>query len=259
MIKLLMDVPLSALSTEQLKLLDWKSLNRTDIESVDDEFISANFNKFSTNLVKHLIINGRVTPNVMQHDQWIEFINTQHEINVFKYIQFPYSIINELLENNKSTQFQRKIIDTQHSVPIETIINNISPSSLNDMLLSNSNPAVIDYIQTPEGSELLKKRGTGMMNNLNFLTSTEANNMGFVIKNHTISVEVLRRAGACSDGCNYARRILKELNVSHIKWDDAILLIRNSPKLQNRTSIRNYLSWIIESRSRVVRASSELF
>ncbi|QOI71417.1 hypothetical protein pEaSNUABM50_00556 [Erwinia phage pEa_SNUABM_50] len=262
MIKLILNsTKLSDLTSDQLKFLDWKALSRDDVTESDNEFVVANLNKFSTNLKKHLITSGRINSSAMDHDQWIAFIQEHSyyssDIDVFKHVQLPYSVVNQLLTDT-SHRYRSRIVSTQSCVPIEVAIEQVSATEMNDILFSNSNPAIVDFIQTPEGAEAVKKRGKSFLNSLRYLTSAEGERLGVRVRNHTISVEVLRRANACDDGCNYARRILKELDLPSIKWDDAVLRIRNSSKLQGRQALRSYIQWIVESRDRVESAAARV-
>lgn len=249
MIKLLMkSTKLSELSPELVQYIDWKSLSRDDVNESDNKFVSENFNKFSTNLKKYLISTGSVNSSAMNHDQWIEFIHyldsTSDDLSTtLKRVQLPYSVVIQVLYS--SAQYVvNGIIRTQPCVPVEFAIKEVSIQALNDILLRNSNPAIVDYIQTPEGAAAVKKRGKTFVNSLRFLTSTESERIGMSSKNFTINSEVLLRVNACSAGRNYARRILKELNLTSITWDDVILHVRNNTKLNNRPSLREYIGWI---------------
>lgn len=259
MIKLIMDVSINDLTPEQLECLDWKSVTKTDLEDVKPEIISANVDKLSPNTFRAACKMGKITFDVMTEDEWIDFIHGHirysDEIEqFFSSVQLPYSIIHKLLHNSNrsSASLRNAIYSTQKSIPMGEILKNTSTGHLSTVLRGvNKNSALIDYMFTEEGLEILKSKGS--LGNLQYLKSTEAEKLGLRVKNHTISPDILRRAGACSDGINYCRRTLKELELEKIKWDDMIEILRNNHKIASRPAIYNYTSWIIQSSRSISR------
>lgn len=265
MIKLIIeDATINDLTSEQLKFLDWKSLTKTDLDAASTEIISKNCAKLSINMFRHACKTGKVTADAMSTDEWIDFIKENIVYNddqkaFFGSVQLPYSVVNHFM--NMSDRYARNryvsiIMETQKCIPMDMILADISSSSLSTILRTGSNPALIDYMFSPEGIEIVKRRKF-TNDDLAYLTSTEAEKIGLRRKNYTISTKVLSRAGACSDGINYCRRTLKELNVDSIKWDDMIHVLRTNKQICSRAAVHNYISWIIGHSRGVANASEQ--
>lgn len=255
MIKLIMEnTSINDLTPEQLKYLDWKSVTKSDLENTKPEIISANISKLSPNTFRSVCKMGKVSFDAMKEDEWVDFINEHVRYNddmeqFFGNLQLPYSLIQKLLNGYRANSMKNIIYRTQHSVPMDEILKNIDNLNYLNYILRgvDKNDALIDFMFTEEGLAILKTKRSAQLQNLQYLKSTEAEKLGLRVKNHTISPEVLRRAGACSDGINYCRRTLKELGLEKIKWDDMIDILRTNHKIATRPAIYNYVGWIIQS------------
>lgn len=266
MIKLIIeDATIDNLTSEQLKFLDWKSLTKADVDAASTQIISTNCTKLSVNMFRHACKTGKVTSDAMSPEEWIDFIKenivyTEDQRPFFSSVQLPYSVVNHFL--NMTDRYSRNryvsiLMQTQKCIPMDTILADIDSSTLNAILRTGSNPALIDYMFSPEGVEVLKRRKF-TNDDLAYITSTEAEKIGLRRKNYTISPKVLSRAGACSDGINYCRRTLKELNVDSIKWDEMIQVLRTNKQICSRAAVHNYISWIMGHNRGVARASEEV-
>ena len=250
MIKLVIeDKTLADLDAALLPYVSWKSLKLSDLDNVSDSIISDYSYAMNTSVVKSLLKNNRINIKKLSDEHVMDMIENAYmsNFNIFDYIQLPYHLIKHILDNDiLCNRYATKMADTQSNMPMKDAIKHFYGHSLDGVLYNNSNPALIDYLFSTDGintyNELKYKP------NINFITSTEAKKLGLNIKNRTINTEVLRRAGACDAGQNYCKKILSELNVESIKWDDAIMMIRNDPKLHNRAKLREYMMWIVNSR-----------
>lgn len=251
MIKLCIeDATLATLDPALLPFVQWKGLKVSDMEGVSEEVISQNLFKMNSSVIKSLVKNNRVQVTNLTNEQWYELTTEMHQsgTNIFDIVQMPYRALKYILEQNYAkNRYALAIARTQQSLPVQDALGILDISSLNEVLYTNSTPALVDYMFTEEGIKVLKDKNSSVTN-LIFITTDEAKKLGLTGKNaqrnRTIDPRILRRAGACDAGSNYCNRILKELGVERITWNEAIMAIRNSPKLQNRDSLRGYMNWI---------------
>lgn len=247
MVKLIIEgKKLSDFEPELLKFVEWKSITLDDIDGLSEEIVSKYLPYMSKSVIKHLIKKKQISTLNLSDDEWenliVECINSGFK-DIFNYIQIPYSVASKMV-NRKNSYYLNEMLSTQHSIPADVVLKKISGLKLNEILRTNSNPAIIDFMFTKEGIEIFRKRN---ISSLTYITSTESKKLGLttgVPKNRRITPELLRRAGACDAGSSYCTRILKELGVDSITWDEAVMTIRNNPKLQNRPSLMTYMSWI---------------
>lgn len=255
MLKLILpDAKITDLTEEQLQYLHWGSLTKDDVLECSTDFLNTNFSKLSTNLKKHLIMNKRIDANALTEHEWKiyirEYSHYSCDMDVFQYIQFPYSLNSYFIE---SSMYITRIAATQKAIPIEYAANRLSIDDLNTIFFYNTNPALIDFVC----SEYYNKDGSRKMwDELYFLTSEEGKALGVDIPNITISNNHLAAADACGSGLSYVRKVLKELQISEITWDDAIIKIRNSTKLQNNANTYEYMKWISRKRKVLQRIQS---
>lgn len=253
MIKLCIEnATLATLDPALLPFVQWKGLKVSDMEGVSDEVLSQNLFKMNKAVIKALIKNQRVNTSSIEDTDWYEIAREMYSNgdNLFDYVQLPYKTLKYII--SQRTSFQRMIASTQHAYPVQESVNSIDINSLNHVLYKNSLPALTDYIFTDEGAKHLKNAIGRNICNLTFITTDEAKKLGLegnAVRNRTISVSILNRAGACEQGRNYCGRILRELGVESITWDEAIKTIRSNPKLQNRDSLKDYMEWIRTNRA----------
>jgi len=250
MIKLCIeDATLATLDPALIPFVQWKGLKVSDLEGVSDEVISQNLFKMNSSVIKSLVKNNRVQVTNLTNEQWYDLTTDmyQSDTNIFDMVQLPYRALKYILEQTYAkNRYGTAIASTQHSMPVQDSLEILGMSSLNEVLYTNSIPALVDYMFTEEGMKVLKNKGSGL-SNLIFVTTDEASKLGLSgssLRNRKIDPNILRRAGACDAGSNYCSRILKELGVERITWNEAIMTIRNSPKLQKRDSLRGYMNWI---------------
>lgn len=253
MIKLVIeDATLATLDAALIPFVQWKGLKVSDLEGVSEEVLSKNIFKMSTTVIKSLIKNKRISTPKLSDDEWNDLAIDMHreDKNIFEYVQMPYSALRYILEQNYGkSRFASYIATTQESFPVQDALECLSASQLNTVLIQNTLPALVDFMFTEEGIEIMKKKND--LRYVQFLTTEEARKLGLTgnaLKNRRISTQLLRRAGACDAGANYCSRILKELKIESITWDEAIVRIRNNPKLQQRNSLISYMNWIRECR-----------
>lgn len=252
MIKLCIeDITLNQLEPKLLPFVQWKSLKVSDLEGVSDEIISKYIFQMARPVMKSLIKNKNINLSHLTDEQWVELVHEAYneDYSLFDYFQLPYSALMKLLETDRNVnRYSTAMAKTQKNLPVQEALRYGSTSFLNNVLLTNSNPALIDYMFSEEGVENLKKKSHHQY--LYYMTSEEAAKIGVrSIKNRRISPELLRRAGACHNGVSYCSKMLKELNLEQITWDEAINTIRNNPKLQKRSSLLEYMEWIYQRSS----------
>lgn len=250
MIKLCVDTTLSELEDKFLPYVQWKSIKVSDLENVDDAIISKYIFQMSEPVIKSVITNQKhnIDLSHLSDEEWEELVNDAYNsgYNLFKYFQLPYSALMHILKTDRNVNRHASAI-AQHQInfPVQEALKYVNYVSLNNMLLTNSNPAIIDYMFTDEGAEKIKEIKNKI--NIVYVTSEEAKKIGLSVKNHRINPEILRRAGACNNGISYCTKMLKELNRSEITWDDAIKTIRSNKKLQTRSSLLEYMHWIFNA------------
>ena len=254
MIKLVIeDATLATLDAALIPFVQWKGLKVSDLEGVSEEVLSKNMFKMSTPVIKSLIKNKRVSTPSLTDAEWNDLAIVMHreDKNIFEFVQMPYSALRYIMDQHYgANRFANHIAMSQESFPVQDALEHLSISQLNYVLIKNSLHALLDFMFTEEGIAIMKKKNG--LHHLQFTTTDEAHKLGLngnALKNRRISTQLLRRAGACDAGANYCQRILRELNVESITWNDAIMRIRNSPKLQQRDSLIGYMNWIRENRS----------
>lgn len=254
MIKLVIeDATLATLDAALIPFVQWKGLKVSDLEGVSEEVLSKNLFKMSTPVIKSLIKNKRISTPTLTDAEWEELAVDMYreDKNIFEFVQMPYSALRYILDKPYSSgRFAQHIANTQESFPVQDALEIMSVGNINHNLITNKLPALTDFMFTPEGIEIMKKKGN--LNYIQFTTTEESRKLGLqgnALKNRRISTALLRRAGACDAGANYCRRILSELGVESITWNEAIHRIRSTPKLQTRDSLISYMNWIRENRS----------
>ncbi|AMM44105.1 hypothetical protein FDG95_gp437 [Pectobacterium phage vB_PcaM_CBB] len=252
MIKLCIeDITLNQLEPKLLPFVQWKSLKVSDLEGVSDEIISKYIFQMARPVIKSMIKNKNIDFSHLTDDQWVDLVHEAYndDYSLFDYFQLPYSALMKLLESDRNVnRYASAMAKTQKNMPVQEALRHASNSFLNHILLTNSNPALMDYMFSEEGIAQLKEKRHSQY--LQYLTSEEAKKIGARnIKNRRISPELLRRAGACHNGVSYCSKMLKELNLEQITWDEAIHTIRNNPKLQKRSSLLDYMEWIYQRSS----------
>jgi len=250
MIKLqIEDATLLTLDKALLPHVQWKSIRICDLEGVDTEVLNTYLFKMSKPIIKSLIKNKRANPTNLSTDQWVELLETayyQDGWNVLADIQMPYTVIKDILGNNRTARrFGSQIACTQDAVPVTEALKLLDWREFNDVLISSRNPAIRHFMFTDEGLAILKTRND-VTRNLRYLTTEEFRKIGRDFKNRTISTRALNRAGACDAGQRYCRDVLVELNRNSITWDEAIHEIRTNPVLRKRTHLLHYMDWIYE-------------
>lgn len=254
MIKLVIeDATLATLDAALIPFVQWKGLKVSDLEGVSEEVLSKNMFKMSTPVIKSLIKNKRVSTPALTDAEWEELAIDMHreDKNIFEFVQMPYSALRYITNQHYGAiRFANHIAMSQESFPVQDALEHLNTGQLNLILIKNSLPALLDFMFTDEGIAIMKKKNG--LQNLHFTTTEESRKLGLqgnALKNRRISTQLLRRSGACDSGASYCQRILRELNVESITWNDAIMRIRNSPKLQQRDSLLGYMSWIRQNRS----------
>lgn len=238
------DKTLNDIDENLLPFVQWKSLKVSDFENVNSEIISKYIFELARPVMKSLIKAGRVNLSGIDDATWLTLADEAYYdgYNLFEIFQLPYSAIANILNNtNACNRHASNMAATQVNMPVADAIKHMSTYKISQALLKNSNPALIDFVFSDEGIAIMK---TKRINDLRYLTTSEAKKLGFETKNRTISPEILRRAGACGNGISYCTKMMKELGVTSIKWDDAILTIRNNPKYQTRSALLEYMEWI---------------
>ena len=249
MIKLQIDdATLATLDPSLLPFVQWKSLRLADFEGVSEEVLSANLFKMAKPVIKSLIKNNRVTTTSITDEQWIEIIDDAYNNswNIMETVQLPYSVIMFILNDRRQRdRWSRSMATTQTAMPVTELLQYVDVGGLDNILYHGTNPALAHFMFTDEGLAILKER---KINTRYFrsLTSAEFEKVGVRFRNRRISVQLLDRAGACDNGKSYCRKFLNELGLDSITWDEAIVMIRNSKKLQNRPSLYSYVSWVHE-------------
>lgn len=233
-----------------LNSLDWSVISISDIKECSTEFISNNLDKFNQKVQLNIISTGKIQSNKESISVLAEFVKSKSYYNeeakkILETVQFPYSVLQDIIKYKSS--WGKSIALYQINFPLDEAVKFLDDDAIFTLFRNYSNPGLIKFITTNENaqSQCKKMRITNYIKP--FIKSTEAKAIGINVKNHTISMEVLKRARACENGKNYCKKILKELNLTEIKWDDAVELIRNDKKLRERPSLANYMSWITNS------------
>ncbi|AFC21984.1 hypothetical protein GAP32_524 [Cronobacter phage vB_CsaM_GAP32] len=240
------DKTLKDLDANLLPFVQWKSVTVADTEGVPTEVLSKYVFEMAKPVMKSLVKNNRIDLSNLNTKQWIDLIDEANRdgYSIFDLVQVPYGVIMEIMnDGTRRRRHASKIARTQNQMPVELALKHLDTYSIKDVMRTGSNMALLDYMFSDEGVSILKLEHN--VNHFTYVTSAEAAKLGLKIKNRTISTGVLRRAGACSNGMSYCTKILKELNVDSITWDDAIKTIRSNPKLQNRASLFEYMDWIV--------------
>jgi hypothetical protein len=249
MIKLqIEDATLQTLDKALLPHVQWKSIRIGDLEGVDAEILNTYLFKMAKPVIKSLIKNKRAVPSNLSTEQWLELlqISQYEDWDLLSAVQMPYRVIREILDNEYNRRnYGRAIASTQDSVPVVEALGLMNYHDLNNILCTNSNPAIKHFIFTDEGIAIMKKRHD-VVRSLRYLTTEEFQKLGRTFKNRTINPRVLNRAGACDSGQNYCREVLRELGRTSITWDEAIQEIRSNPTLRKRNSLMSYMDWIYD-------------
>lgn len=251
MIKLqIEDATLLTLDKALLPHVQWKSIRICDLEGVDTEVLNTYLFKMSKPIIKSLIKNKRANPTNLSTEQWVEIMEVayyQDGWDVLADVQMPYSVIREILDNNRlARRFGSQIARSQDAIPVAEALKLLEWREFNDILISSRNPAIRHFMFTDEGLAILKSRSDNIIRNLRYLTTEEFAKIGRQFRNRSISVRALNRAGACDAGQRYCRDVLAELNRTSITWNEAVHEIRTNPVLRKRTHLLHYMDWIYE-------------
>lgn len=257
MIKVNFDTKLKDLNADLLPFVQWKAVTLADLEDAPTEVLSKYVFEMARPVMKALITKKRVDISGISTDEWIGLLDECYNSEAYllsDYVQLPYHVIMTMMETNYyRNRYGQAFARTQKQMPVEMVLKFLSLHYIGELLRTNSNPGLTDFMFTDEGIAIIKEKmdETSNINHRNFLayiTSEEGEKLGIKVKNITISPELLRRVGACDAGYNYCKKILRELGVERITWDDAVLTIRKDKKLQKRDSLKSYIGWIVENK-----------